>query len=379
MSLLPTGGFLPPGLEGMLGGPSWLPQGQRPNPFGMGRPSMGQPQSGIRGLLQDPNFAFALLANSRGQSFGQALGNAGLQAQGMRQQRDDDALRQEYLKAQIARMQQPERGNQPASVAEYEYAKNNGFQGSFQDWIVAGGQTSRPSSVQEWEHYQKLGPEEKRAYLEMKRTPPWKIENIDQVPTVVQGLPGGQVNTTSLSTLPKTAAAAATVKQAESAAGALGTAQGGIAGGIQTKGSNSQTVAGMLDIADPLIDAATGSLVGAGVDKMASVFGKSLSGDQAIAQLKVLQAGLMTNMPRMEGPQSDRDVELYRQAAGEIGDPTVPRERKKAALKTIRAMQIKYAERAAAPMQIFPNGSPEASQFHWDEANKLMDKYAPRK
>jgi hypothetical protein len=107
MSLLPTGGFLPPGLEGMLGGPSWLPQGQRPNPFGMRpqMPQMGQPgQSGIRGLLQDPNFAFALLANSRGQSFGQALGNAGLQSGQMRQQRDDDALRQEYLKAQIASM-----------------------------------------------------------------------------------------------------------------------------------------------------------------------------------------------------------------------------------------------------------------------------------
>jgi uncharacterized protein (UPF0147 family) len=55
----------------------------------------------------------------------------------------------------------------------------------------------------------------------------------------------------------------------------------------------------------------------------------------------------MTNMPRMEGPQSDRDVDLYRQAAGQIGDPTVPRDIKKAAVKTIRELQKKYADRAS--------------------------------
>jgi uncharacterized protein (UPF0147 family) len=63
----------------------------------------------------------------------------------------------------------------------------------------------------------------------------------------------------------------------------------------------------------------------------------------------------MTSMPRMEGPQSDRDVELYSKAAGQIGDPNVPRDIKKAAVKTIRALQDKYVDRANTQ-----NGAPTA-------------------
>jgi hypothetical protein len=44
----------------------------------------------------------------------------------------------------------------------------------------------------------------------------------------------------------------------------------------------------------------------------------------------------------MEGPQSDRDVQLYREAAGQLGDPSVPRETKKAAIQTIRRLQQVY-------------------------------------
>ena len=54
------------------------------------------------------------------------------------------------------------------------------------------------------------------------------------------------------------------------------------------------------------------------------------------------QAAIMLRQPRMEGPQSDRDVQLYREAAGQIGDPSVPRETKKAALQTIRRLQAIY-------------------------------------
>jgi hypothetical protein len=104
-----------------------------------------------------------------------------------------------------------------------------------------------------------------------------------------------------------------------------------------------------IDLADPLIDVATGSATGAAADKVAAFFGTSTTGDQAIAQLKIVQANLMTNMPRMEGPQSDRDVQLYREAAGEIGDPNVPRARKKAAVSMIRALQQKYTDGMPIP------------------------------
>jgi len=99
----------------------------------------------------------------------------------------------------------------------------------------------------------------------------------------------------------------------------------------------------VLDEADKLINGATGSYIGTGVDVGLQGFGIATGGAQNIARLKVLQANLMQSQPRMEGPQSDRDVQLYREAAGQIGDPTVPRQIKRAALEQIRQIHERYA------------------------------------
>lgn len=309
------------------------------------------------------NLGAALLANSgystTPRTFGSVLGTSALQAQQMalasrqvQQEQEDASLMRRYREAQIQALQAKPTTDNPNSVKEYEYARQNGFRGSFQDWITAGGQSSRPSSVQEWEFYSSLPPEMQQRYLEMKRNPNVFFGKVNEVPTIARaGSAGMPVQTTPLSTTASEAAAAGTVKQAEASGGALGKAQGEIAGSIQTKGANAVGTKQTLDIAEPLIDAATGSLAGAARDKLAAVFGAAPEGAQAIAQLKVLQAGLMTSMPRMEGPQSDRDVMLYREAAGQIGDPTVPADIKKKAVQTIRQIQDKYIERAggAAP------------------------------
>lgn len=109
------------------------------------------------------------------------------------------------------------------------------------------------------------------------------------------------------------------------------------------KEASAKNLIPVLDEADKLIDGATGSYLGYGVDQAARAFGKVTEGSKNTAQLKVLEGSLMMNQPRMEGPQSDKDVAMYRQMAGQIGDPTVPREIKKAALATIRKLNNKYA------------------------------------
>jgi hypothetical protein len=48
-------------------------------------------------------------------------------------------------------------------------------------------------------------------------------------------------------------------------------------------------------------------------------------------------------MPKMSGPQSDKDVALYRQMAAVIGDSTIPYDQKAAALDQVRAIQERYA------------------------------------
>lgn len=99
--------------------------------------------------------------------------------------------------------------------------------------------------------------------------------------------------------------------------------------------------------AEGLIDKATSSYAGAGIDQAARVFGAATPGSTAGAQLKALEGSLMMSQPRMEGPQSDKDVALYRQMAGRIGDSTVPAAEKKAALGVIRQLHQRYAGQQA--------------------------------
>lgn len=294
----------------------------------------------------DPEAAKAQLAQAK-----VALGRARPAAQSKQGKVAEDVRSGVLTKDEGATALNGATGNAPNSVREFQFAKQNGYGGTFQDWVTAGGQSSRPSSVQEWDFYNSLPQSAKLQYLEMKRNPNMQVKEVNQVPTVVAPSVVGGTTQTPLSTLPQVAASASAVKQAEATGGAIGKAQGEIAGGIQTRGANAVGTTGLLDIADPLIDVATGSTAGAARDAVASFFGKATTGAEATAQLKVLQAGLMTSMPRMEGPQSDADVKLYREAAGQIGDPTVPTAIKKAALGTVRRLQNKYIERAAGGEQ----------------------------
>lgn len=99
----------------------------------------------------------------------------------------------------------------------------------------------------------------------------------------------------------------------------------------------------LIDQADQLIGKATGSFVGKGIDLAGRAVGLSTPGAEAAAQLKALEGALVAKMPKMSGPQSDKDVQLYRQMAGMIGDETVPAEQKRAALRTVREIQERYA------------------------------------
>ncbi len=100
----------------------------------------------------------------------------------------------------------------------------------------------------------------------------------------------------------------------------------------------------LINQAEALLDKATGSLTGTAVDVVAGALGKSTEGAQASSKLKAIQGALVAKMPKMSGPQSDKDVLLYREMAGQVGDSTLPVETRKAALETIREIQERYAK-----------------------------------
>lgn len=90
-------------------------------------------------------------------------------------------------------------------------------------------------------------------------------------------------------------------------------------------------------------ESTTGSYLGRGVDYAARAVGKATQGDKNTAALQTISGALLVAMPRMEGPQSDRDVENYKDAAGRVADATVPPAVRLAALKQLREIYQKYA------------------------------------
>lgn len=84
-----------------------------------------------------------------------------------------------------------------------------------------------------------------------------------------------------------------------------------------------------------LIDQSTGSGVGRLVDVGARMIGQATAGDIAIGKLKPIADIVLKMVPRFEGPQSDKDTQSYKEAAGQLADPSMPTKIRKEAAKTI--------------------------------------------
>jgi hypothetical protein len=99
------------------------------------------------------------------------------------------------------------------------------------------------------------------------------------------------------------------------------------------------------DLFKPINEAivkSTGSSIGAGVDTLAAAFGKSTEGSKAISRLNVLSYNILANIPRFEGPHSDIDVQMYKQAAGDFNNRKLPVEDRLAALDALRTILQRY-------------------------------------
>lgn len=134
------------------------------------------------------------------------------------------------------------------------------------------------------------------------------------------------------------------------------------------KANDAGGVLDLIEIAEPLLDEATESLVGAGLDAAGALFGLSSKGAEAAAKLKTLEGALILKMPRMEGPQSDRDQLLYKQMAAQIGDPTVPSRIRKAALETLKELNQKYQE-APEPVKVKRFQGQDKAAYDWAKSN----------
>jgi hypothetical protein len=131
-------------------------------------------------------------------------------------------------------------------------------------------------------------------------------------------------------------------------------------GKVEAKDVNNQAFAdSSYSLIKPISDEirkSTGSGIGAGVDVLASKLGASTKGAQAIAKLEVLSYPLLSNVPRFEGPQSDYDVQVYRQAAGDFSNAQKPVATRLAALDAMITILKKY-DKAGKNDWTFGSGS----------------------
>lgn len=108
----------------------------------------------------------------------------------------------------------------------------------------------------------------------------------------------------------------------------------------------------------------TGSGIGTIVDAAGAVVGYTPKGAPQADQLRAISGQLVAKMPRMEGPQSDRDVQLYTQMAGQIGDSTIPVKRRLEALKTVEGIIHKYEPKSPTGMSAH-----DQQALQWANAN----------
>lgn len=110
--------------------------------------------------------------------------------------------------------------------------------------------------------------------------------------------------------------------------------------------TDAQGVVGLTGMARQLLadGKATGSLGGTLRDKVAGAVGVSTKSSQGAAQLAAIGGALVSKQPKMTGPQSDKDVLLYQQMAGRVGDASVPLGDRLAALDVVEGINRKYLD-----------------------------------
>lgn len=212
-----------------------------------------------------------------------------------------------------------------------------------------GSAAAMPSSVQEWEYFSKLPPEKQTQYLTMKRAQ----QNIDLGGSVVapdMANPAGMPVAVFGKTPPPQdmpefkAAQAGAVAREESAA---------------KKQASMSGINDILNQAEQILvnSKPTGSGAGAMTDAVMGFAGVGTDSAAAADSLEAIGGALVAKMPRMEGPQSNYDVESYRLMAGRVGDRSLPVSRRLAALRTVRHLWAKYEHlNRDAPTDAAPAG-----------------------
>jgi hypothetical protein len=146
----------------------------------------------------------------------------------------------------------------------------------------------------------------------------------------------------------------------------------------QTDVRNANTSISILNSIDKLLgQGPTASVVGALTDKALGGVGVSTKGGDVASALKVEANRLLMNVPRFEGPQSDKDVQSYKEAAGDLGNEMLPIGKRKAAAAQIREIMnrniknntIQFGE---TPPPVQPTQPTQGGRIRFDAQGNII-------
>jgi len=186
-----------------------------------------------------------------------------------------------------------------------------------QAYGVVGG-SGVPASVQEWQYYNSLSPKDQARWKDQKRAG-YTIDLGDKAIRVDGG--GQQTNVYEKSVTPDNKPENAGAK---AEAVAAGTAAGEQQGANAKKEYDSKANRNYIEKALTLLPKATSGALQTGIKQGAQAAGISTEASRADRQLSILSSKLVGTVPRFEGPQGVLDVELYKQAAGDLANTELP-------------------------------------------------------
>lgn len=204
--------------------------------------------------------------------------------------------------------------------------------------FIGASAGNTPSAVQEYNFYNKLGtPEEKETYLNVKRQ--GQVINLGGT-QVVRNPTGGISETYNVTPKPDEMPEFKGQQATETAKGKI---KGEGEGNSLKKAMQAPEAINMLNDALTLLPKSTSGGAATMGKNIAGFFGSATDSSAIDSQLEIIANALVQNVPRMEGPQSNYDVALYRQAAGDLANTSKPREVRIAAANKLVELYNRYA------------------------------------
>lgn len=126
------------------------------------------------------------------------------------------------------------------------------------------------------------------------------------------------------------------------------------AGKTETIRSLNTAINNLKEVIKPggLLEQSTGSGLGRMVDASAGFFGQATEGGIAAAKLAPIADLVLKMVPRFEGPQSDKDTQSYKEAAGQLANANLPVAIRKGAAEVIIKLMNERKDQFAMSDQV---------------------------